>query len=118
MERKFKEMSMENIQIMMEDLKKKMKSGNDPRDAGILLALEFELDIRKNEEKFVNESQVNRLKEAADKLYDDLLAVDMVTISSDKVLPALILLREKLQQTEAYITKNINERQKISIIDK
>ena len=118
MERKFKDMSEENIVLMMEDIKKKGKEGkSDPRDAGILLALEFELDIRKNEGKFVNIEQLEKIQAAVARLYDELKAIDIITISSDKAIPSLVSRRDNLQMMELYVNKHLNDRQKVDITD-
>ena len=118
MERKFKEMSEENIVLMMDEIKKKSKEGKgDPRDAGILLALEFELDIRKNEDKFVNIEQLEKIQKAVAKLYDELQEVDIITISSDKAIPSLVSLRDNLQMMEQYVNKHLSTRQKVDITD-
>lgn len=118
MERKFKDLSVENIQRMMEEIKTKEKAGKgDPRDAGILLALEFELDIRKNEGKYVNVEQLELIEKGISRLYDELCQVDMITISSEKAIPSLISLRDNLQMMEAYINKHIASRQKVDITD-
>lgn len=118
MERKFKEMSEENIVLMMDEIKKKNREGkSDPRDAGILLALEFELDIRKNEGKFVNIEQLEKIQTAVARLYDELQAVDIVTISSDKAIPSLISLRDNLQMMEQFVNKHLSTRQKVDVTD-
>lgn len=118
MERKFKDMSEENIILMMEEIKKKSKEGkSDPRDAGILLALEFEMDIRKNEDKFVNIEQLERIQTAVARLYDELKMIDIITISSEKAIPPLVSLRDNLQMMEQYINKNLGDRQKVDITD-
>lgn len=118
MERKFKDLSQESIVQMMDEIKKKEKEGkSDPRDAGILLALEFELDIRKNEGKFVNVEQLEKIQQSVVRLYDELLEVDMITISSEKAIPCLISLRDNLKMMEQYINKHIADRQKVDITD-
>ena len=118
MERKFKDMSEENILLMMDDIKKKNKDGKgDQRDAGILLALEFELDIRKNEGKFVNIEQLEKIQAAVGRLYDELKSIDIITVSSDKAIPSLISLRDNLQMMEQYVNKHLSERQKVDITD-
>lgn len=118
MERKFKEMSEENIVLMMDEIKKKSKEEkSDPRDAGILLALEFELDIRKNEGKFVNVEQLEKIQAAVTRLYDELQQVDIITISSDKAIPSLVSLRDNLQMMEQYVNKHLSTRQKVDITD-
>lgn len=118
MERKFKDMSEENILLMMEEIKKKNREGkNDPRDAGILLALEFEMDIRKNEGKFVNVEQLEKIQVAVGRLYDELKGIDIITISSDKAIPSLVSLRDNLQMMEQYVNKHLAERQKVDVTD-
>lgn len=118
MERKFKDLTQDSIVQMMEDIKKKEKEGKaDPRDAGILLALEFELDIRKNEGKFVNVEQLDKIQSAVARLYDELLEIDMITISSQKAIPSLISLRDNLKMMEQYVNKHIAERQKVDVTD-
>lgn len=118
MERKFKDMSEENIILMMDEIKKKAKMGkSDPRDAGILLALEFELDIRKNEGKFVNVEQLEKIQAAVARLYDELQEIDIITVSSDKAIPSLVSLRDNLQLMEAYVNKHLGARQKVDITD-
>lgn len=118
MERKFKDMSEENIFLMMEEIKKKSREGkSDPRDAGILLALEFELDIRKNEGKFVNIEQLEKIQSGVARLYNELQEIDILTISSDKAIPSLISLRDNLQMMEQYVNKHLSARQKVDITD-
>lgn len=118
MERKFKDMSEENIFLMMDEIKKKKKEGKgDQRDAGILLALEFELDIRKNEGKFVNIEQLEKIQAATGRLYDELKNIDMITISSEKAIPSLMSIRNNLQMMEQYVNKHLNEWKKVDVTD-
>ena len=81
MERKFKDMSDSSIKEMIEEINKKNKAGKgDMRDAGILLALEFELDIRKNEGKFVNLEQLEKIQTAVKRACQELKEVNNIKI--------------------------------------
>lgn len=118
MERKFKDLAQDSIIQMMEDMKKKEREGrSDPRDAGILLALEFELDIRKNEGKFINVEQLERIQQSVARLYEELIQIDMITVTSQKAIPCLTSLRDNLKLMEQYVSQRIDDRQKVNITD-
>ncbi|MBQ4530426.1 MAG: hypothetical protein IJA36_07435 [Lachnospiraceae bacterium] len=79
--------------------------------------MEFELDIRKNEGKFVNVEQLEKIQAAMGRLYDELKNIDMITISSEKAIPSLRSIRDDLQMMEQYVNKHLNERQNVDVTD-
>ena len=116
MERKFKDMSDSSIKEMIEEIKKKNKAGKgDMRDAGILLALEFELDIRKNEGKYVNIEQLEKIQSVVKRTCEELKELSNITMENEKAKPYLEDIKVNLQNMEEYISQYMEKKKKIDI---
>ena len=119
MERKFKDMSDSSIKEMIEEINKKNKAGKgDMRDAGILLALEFELDIRKNEGKFVNLEQLEKIQTAVKRACQELKEVNNITMENEKSKPYLEDININLQMMQEYIAQWTEKKSKVDIEEK
>lgn len=118
MDRKFKDMSDSSILEMIDEIKKKTKMGKaDMREAGILLALEFELDIRKNEGKYVNVEQLEKLQATLKRACQELKEINSITISNEKALPYLENMKASLQTMEQYIEDYTAQKKGIDITE-
>lgn len=116
MERKFKDMSDSSIKEMIEEINKKNRAGKgDMRDAGILLALEFELDMRKNEGKYVNVEELGKIQSVVKRTCDELKEINTFTMENEKAKPYLEDIKANLQIMEEYINKYMGNKKKIDI---